>query len=68
MIIISGRKSGKGVYIYEKGNKKKPENDEARVILEKYKLNPKQELVSLFIFFSNNSNLCSILLCLVYLY
>lgn len=36
-----GRKSGKGVYIYEKGKKKRPENDEAKTILEKYKLEPK---------------------------
>ncbi|XP_053394852.1 trifunctional enzyme subunit alpha, mitochondrial-like isoform X2 [Mercenaria mercenaria] len=37
-----GRKSGKGVYIYEKGSKKRPENDEAKQILEKYKLAPKE--------------------------
>ncbi|KAL4237045.1 hypothetical protein ACF0H5_005429 [Mactra antiquata] len=37
-----GRKAGKGVYIYQKGSKKRPENDEAKVILEKYKLEPKE--------------------------
>lgn len=37
-----GRKSGKGVYVYEKGSKKRPENEEAKQILEKYKLTPKE--------------------------
>ncbi|XP_060557413.1 trifunctional enzyme subunit alpha, mitochondrial-like [Ruditapes philippinarum] len=37
-----GRKSGKGVYIYEKGSKAKPENDQAKQILEKYRLTPKE--------------------------
>ncbi|XP_005110023.1 trifunctional enzyme subunit alpha, mitochondrial [Aplysia californica] len=33
-----GRKSGKGVYVYEKGSKSREENAEALTILEKYKL------------------------------
>jgi len=33
-----GRKSGKGVYVYEKGQKERAENPEAHKILEKYRL------------------------------
>ncbi|XP_050403951.2 trifunctional enzyme subunit alpha, mitochondrial isoform X1 [Patella vulgata] len=35
-----GRKSGKGCYVYEKGSKSKPENDEALKIVEKYHIPP----------------------------
>lgn len=39
---ISGRKSNKGVYEYKKGSKKREENPEAKKILERYKLQPKE--------------------------
>ncbi|CAD5121987.1 DgyrCDS10440 [Dimorphilus gyrociliatus] len=39
-----GRKSGKGVYLYQKGSKDKPENPAAIEIMEKTKIEPKMEL------------------------
>ncbi|KAH3693590.1 trifunctional enzyme subunit alpha, mitochondrial-like [Dreissena polymorpha] len=36
-----GRKSGKGVYLYQSKSKKRPENTEAKAILDRYKLDPK---------------------------
>ncbi|XP_071117488.1 trifunctional enzyme subunit alpha, mitochondrial-like [Haliotis cracherodii] len=36
-----GRKSGKGCYVYEKGSKERPENEEAKKIIQKYHLEPK---------------------------
>jgi len=39
-----GRKSGKGVYLYEKGSKDKPENPAALEIMDKTKVAPKMEL------------------------
>lgn len=38
-----GRKSGKGVYLYEKGSKDKPENPAALEIMDKTKVTPKME-------------------------
>jgi len=39
-----GRKSGKGVFIYEEGAKEKPENPQALELLKKYHIEPKCEL------------------------
>ena len=36
--IFSGRKAGKGVYIYEKGSKDRPENPEALALLKDFAL------------------------------
>ena len=38
---LSGRKSGKGCYIYEKGVKDRPVNTGAMELMEKYAVTPK---------------------------
>lgn len=43
LILLLGRKSGKGYFEYRAGTKSRPENTDAISLLEKYKLEPKGE-------------------------
>ncbi|OWF52016.1 Trifunctional enzyme subunit alpha, mitochondrial [Mizuhopecten yessoensis] len=59
-----GRKSGKGCFIYEKGQKQRPENEQANEILKRYKLEPPVPITDediqyrLFSRFVNESVMC----------
>ncbi len=41
--VFAGRKSGKGIYIYQSGQKNKEENTAAADLLKKYQIAPKLE-------------------------
>lgn len=43
LLCISGRKAGKGLYIYDKNVKERIENTEALAILERHKIEPKTQ-------------------------
>lgn len=43
IINFTGRKAGKGCFLYTPGSKERPENDEALKIIENYKIAPKLE-------------------------
>ena len=47
---IVGRKSGKGVYLYEEGKKDRPENPGALQILKQLKQEPRLPYVYIYIY------------------
>ena len=43
IFLFSGRKTGKGIFIYDSNSKDRPLNSEAEEILKKYHIPPKVE-------------------------
>lgn len=45
MLLSTGRKSGKGCFVYNTGQKVKPVNEDAVAVIQKYRMDPPAPLV-----------------------